>query len=351
MGNDYIQKLVLSKFTAFDNAEIKFTPGTNIFIGENGTGKTHILKLIYSVLSTAYMDQKNNTISSEDRLAEKLINNFRPSNSQLGRLVRRQQGLATAKIEICRASKKLTFQFSTKAKNKLTLSSKTYKKWSENIEQPVYIPTKEILTNAPGLISLFEKRELEIEEIYKDLVINSFTPALKGPKKERQNKLLRIIGNAIKGKVVLIGEHFFLKNRQGDLEFSLLSEGISKLALIWLLIQNGTLLKGATLFWDEPETNLNPSLLELVVKILLELQREGVQIFIATHSYVLLKEFDLNLDRTDKILFHSLSKTANGNIDIKTTKNYLEIDPNVIQKTYLGLYEKDLQKTYGAKKE
>ena len=48
---------------------------------------------------------------------------------------------------------------------------------------------------------------------------------------------------------------------------------------LWLLIQNGTLTEGSVLFWDEPETNLNPKLFGPVVEILLELQRQGVQIF------------------------------------------------------------------------
>ena len=44
------------------------------------------------------------------------------------------------------------------------------------------------------------------------------------------------------------------------LEFTLLAEGMRKLGLIWLLIQNGTLGNSSVLFWDEPETNLNPKL-------------------------------------------------------------------------------------------
>ncbi|HIJ26355.1 MAG TPA: ATP-binding protein, partial [Gammaproteobacteria bacterium] len=47
------------------------------------------------------------------------------------------------------------------------------------------------------------------------------------------------------------------------------------------MIQNGTLLQGAVLCWDEPETNLNPRLMKTVVAILIELQRLGVQIFLS----------------------------------------------------------------------
>jgi hypothetical protein len=53
-----------------------------------------------------------------------------------------------------------------------------------------------------------------------------------------------------------------LSNKQG--EFILLAEGFRKLGLLWLLLQNGTLLNGSVLFWDEPETNLNPKTMQTV---------------------------------------------------------------------------------------
>ena len=62
------------------------------------------------------------------------------------------------------------------------------------------------------------------------------------------------------------------------------------------------------LFWDEPETNLNPRLFGVVIEVLLELQRAGVQIFLATHDYVILKELDLQQQSGDEILFHSLHR-------------------------------------------
>ena len=118
---------------------------------------------------------------------------------------------------------------------------------------------------------------------------------------EPQRKhLLAILQTAIEGKVTVKNEEFFLRNRQGNLEFSLLADGIRKLALLWLLIQNGTLQSGAVLLWDEPETNLNPKLFGTLMDVLLELQRTGVQVFLATHDYVILKELDLR--REDRIM-------------------------------------------------
>ena len=50
------------------------------------------------------------------------------------------------------------------------------------------------------------------------------------------------------------------------------------------MIRNGTLQPDSVFFWDEPETNLNPRLFGVVIDVLLELQRAGVQVFLATHD-------------------------------------------------------------------
>ena len=40
-----IKHLELKNFTAFRSLSIEFSPGINIIIGANNTGKTHLLKL------------------------------------------------------------------------------------------------------------------------------------------------------------------------------------------------------------------------------------------------------------------------------------------------------------------
>jgi len=49
------------------------------------------------------------------------------------------------------------------------------------------------------------------------------------------------------------------------------------------LISTGSLLDKGYLFWDEPETNLNPKLIKTLAESIVRLASEGIQIFIATH--------------------------------------------------------------------
>ena len=48
-----IEKVVIENFTVFNKIEINFCDGVNVLIGENGTGKTHLLKLLHA-LNTSY---------------------------------------------------------------------------------------------------------------------------------------------------------------------------------------------------------------------------------------------------------------------------------------------------------
>ena len=108
------------------------------------------------------------------------------------------------------------------------------------------------------------------------------------------------------GRVTVADERFYLKpGNQARIEFNLVAEGIRKIALLWQLIKNGTLEKGAMLFWDEPEANINPKYIPILADMLLELQRNEVQIFISTHDYVLAKYLEIKQKKDDKLQYHS----------------------------------------------
>ena len=107
-------------------------------------------------------------------------------------------------------------------------------------------------------------------------------------------------------------------------------------------------LDGSVLFWDEPETNLNPKLFGPLIEILLELQRMGVQVFLATHDYVILKEIDLRRKSEDDVLFHSLYRDEDsGEIQCHSTSDYLQIHPNAIAETFADLYNREIKRSLG----
>ena len=282
---------------------------------------------------------------SQVDFSEKLVRVFLPSGGAIGRLVKRQKASSRCDIRIFSDFATLSTNFSNYSKVADPSYTKGAKRWMENQVESVYIPVKEMLSNAPGFRSLYSQRDIHFEEIYSDIIDRAFRPALRGPMAKARKRISRILQKNMEGKVSIKNEEFFIENKQENLEFTLLAEGIRKLGLLWLLIQNGTLLEGSVLFWDEPETNLNPKLYGPLMNILLELQRMGVQVFLATHDYVILKELDLKKQSEDNLLFHSLFKDQkSGAIQCHSTSEYLNIHPNVIQDTFLDLFDRDVKR-------
>lgn len=340
-----IEKIKLERFTAFESLTLTFSPGINLLIGENGTGKTHLLKAVYAACDVS---------TSQKSLADKVNRIFLPSGEQIGRLVKRKSVSTTGSFEVTRQvdalgksiALKLSLSSHTKEPAKATLSG-AHKLWQEHPVESVYIPVKDMMANAPGFRSLYNLRHIHFEEVYADIIDRAFLGSLKGPTDRARKKLLDILQQSMDGKVISKNEEFFLKSAQGELEFTLLAEGIRKLGLLWVLIQNGTLLNGSVLFWDEPETNLNPKLMRTVVEILIELQRMGVQLFISTHNYALLKEFDLQTTPLDHVLFHSLYRDEAGTIKANSFPRYDELTPNAIDEAFAGMLDREIQHTMG----
>jgi len=204
-----IERVQLKNFTVFDELDLKVSPGINVFIGDNGTGKTHLLKVIYTGLSY----RKENK-----RISDKIVGVFLPKEKRIGRLVKRTKGSSKANIKIIRNNKTLSLTFTNHTKESL--------KWNdgwknERIGQSVYIPVKEMLANAPGFLSLYQKFDLHFEEVYADILHYAYAPPRRGPIGKERKQILSMIQKVIEGKVITKNEHFFLKNKQGELEFPL----------------------------------------------------------------------------------------------------------------------------------
>ena len=92
-----IKKLTLENFTVFEKADIEFSSGINILIGENGTGKTHIMKALYSACQAVRHDID---------FPNKLVKVFKPDDLNISRLARKRTGSIGTLIEITSTSDK-----------------------------------------------------------------------------------------------------------------------------------------------------------------------------------------------------------------------------------------------------
>jgi len=156
-------------------------------------------------------------------------------------------------------------------------------------------------------------------------------------------KVLDRISEVIGGKVIYKNDRYFIEKPNGSLiSFAVESEGFKKLGLIYRLIETGYLTEGSTLLWDEPDANINPILIPEVVKILLEVSKNGVQIFLTTHDYNLMKYFSMVRKSYDQVAFHSLYNTDNG-VACDREDDYDLLENNPIIDANTRLLEDDIE--------
>lgn len=288
----------ITNLTMFAEADLSFASGLNVIIGENGCGKSHLLKTAYSLIAaSAEEGRKTNSTSPTKTLmqrvyAEKLVNVLRPES--LGRLARRKQGRERCELSLAfdNADLNLTLDFSTSSKSEVVINQLN-SDWQP--KAPVFLPTRELLTLYPGFVSIYDNHYLEFDETYRDACLLLGAPALKGPRESKAAMLLKPLEKAMSGKVILDsnGRFYLSSPGQGKMEMPLVAEGLRKLAMLARLIGTGSLLDKGYLFWDEPESNLNPKLTKLIAEMVLHLCNNGIQVFIATHSLFLLRELEV----------------------------------------------------------
>jgi energy-coupling factor transporter ATP-binding protein EcfA2 len=295
-----LKSLNIKNLTVFAEASLEFSPQLNVIVGENGVGKSHLLKVPYAVLATSAEEggkpgsRPPTRMSLYPKLSEKLVGVLRPEI--LGRLVRRTIGGATrCKIQCLFDDSKLNLDFSFKSTSEFVSVGGFPAKWVA--KAPVFLPTRELLTIYPNFVSVYENHYLDFEETWRDTCILLGALAIRGPKEKHVHELLGPLEEAIGGKVELDKNGRFYLNipAQGRMEMALVAEGHRKLAMIARLIATGSLLDKGYLFWDEPETNLNPKLIKAAAQIILHLCRNGIQVFVATHNLFLMRELDILL--------------------------------------------------------
>ena len=280
-------------FTTVPNDEWRFATGLNVIVGENGLGKSHVLKGIYALLKVQSGKPTEQTKAMlEKAYADKLVGVMRPES--IGRLVKRKQGRDRCEITLTMkdAAKSSGIAFATNAKTQVEVTQAP----RERLDlPPVYLPTRELVTLCPWFVPLYDNYHLEFEETWRDTVSLLGAPSLKGPREKKVANLLAPLEEAMGGKVSVDTQtgRFYLHVPSGRMEMPLVAEGMRKLAMLARLISTGVLLEQGYLFWDEPETNLNPKLIKTVAQSILHLANAGIQVFMATHSLFLLRELDL----------------------------------------------------------
>lgn len=323
-----LKTLDIKNFTCFPKAHLNFSPGLNVIVGENGTGKSHLLKLGYALLRSLIRIKKAPAKDAYGRdLANHLVALFRPDS--LGRLASRVQGRSKCEVAAnIRDVATLSFNFSTQSSDIVNIESFDF--INQLQAKPLFIPPKEVLSIYPGFALALENRDFAFDETYLDICKNLNGVPLKGKRlieiARHLNPLEKIMGGDI--RLENNSFYFYSSKGKGIFEAHLMAEGSRKLGMLAYLLKTGELTNSSTLFWDEPEANLNPKLLQKLAGILANLSNI-MQIVISTHSLFLLREFDILQTKKKKHKFHYIGlRFAKGSniVDIMEGNSISDID-------------------------
>jgi hypothetical protein len=200
--------------------------------------------------------------------------------------------------------------------------------------QPVFLPTREMLSVFPGFAETVRHRELEFDETYVHLADGLNLPALKGDALRSVRPLLARVEEALGGAEYQEGNRFYITFDNETFEAHLVAEGLRKVATLARLIRNGRIAPGTVLFWDEPEANLNPVLMRKVMNVLLALVDAGVQVFVASHDYLLTQTLSLEAEHPRRgsppMRFFGLTRVADGSVEVEQADTIAGIRRNPI---------------------
>lgn len=334
------EHLLVENFGIFKHLEWQEHQKINILIGENDTGKTYLLKLLYCVAKSIeeykdYSEPGDKTWG--DIFSEKISRVYPYHQQNIGEIVR--QGSNDFHLEVLLKRDAYRYSFFIGSKNTVTQHSEASKTLDFNA---LYIPSKEILTVC-DLASIDEQLKIfGFDQTYNDLL----QALRKQTCREKLDKGLEDIVDNLQtlypGEIVIEDERFIFQRELDKYEISQVGDGIKKTGMIITLIRNRTIRKGTILFIDELETNLHPRTIIALCKTLFALSQFGIQLYLVTHSYFVLKQFEiLARQHQESIQLCSLEKAEDINITFSDLKEGM-LDNHIID-TSIKLYEEDVR--------
>lgn len=313
----------------------------NLIIGENATGKTFILKALYSAIRSMEDYKRGDDIRSMNEiLSEKLRWTFQVD--KLGDIANRSANRPLSfNLKTSHETNSLEYQLSQSANTKVGSVIAPNEQKTGN---SVFIPAKEVLS----LFSVILKsREVDkafgFDDTYYDLAKALRIAPSKGKNFSVFAKARTELKNVINGKVDYDENNgkWYYKNKNGQ-KFSIgaTAEGVKKISIMDRLLANGYLNKESVLFIDELEAALHPkAICEFLDMITVISHEMGIQVFISTHSYFVIKKlFLIALKYPGEVTCISLSRDKEPQIN-----NLSDGMPNnsIIQ-TSIDLYKEEV---------
>lgn len=355
-----IHSVNITNFMAISSLENKEISPITILIGKNDTCKTAVLKLLYSVVKSleiySIQNEKEDNHILLSTIGDKFSNVFLSKNDFIYPLIKNGEEEFSFQLKINTKIESDNIQeinfFARNGSWDTVGGNNKAEILPEGILNSIFIPAKEVLTAFNDIQIMREQFFGKgFDDTYLDLI-----NMLKIPTRSEgiDSSFLSItddLSALLQGEIVQTAEakDFFVFRRKGiKHDIRQTAEGIKKIGVLDTLIRNGRLRKGTILFIDEPENNLHPSAIRALVNMLMELSRQGVQIFISTHNYFVLKQFAVcaKRDKTDVVTWN-MERDENDSVvaTFSSMKDGILPDNDIVNES-LSMFDDELQVMY-----
>lgn len=261
----------------------------NLILGKNSTGKTFLLKALYAAIKSHEETHKGNSKQDfVDVLSDKLYWIFQ--TGKIGDIVTRGEGKKLYSSITLNDNSSLVFGFGKDTTVKVIT---THNNLTHRASNSVFLPPKEVLS----LIDVIYKSSVidklfGFDATYVDLITALKIPTQKGRNSDAFTSSRKQLEKMFSGKVEFDIQSKSWVYKKGNSKFSMMTtaEGVKKVAILDTLLGNRYLDKDSIVFIDEPESALHPTAIVEFLDIIQVLAQAGIQFFIATHSYYVIKK-------------------------------------------------------------
>jgi AAA15 family ATPase/GTPase len=334
-----INKIKLKNFGNNKNIEWNNLSNINLIIGANGSGKSFLLKALYCSIKTIEDYKRGDDNRNEvDILSERLYWTFQ--TEKIGDIVSK---LATEPLycEILSDNKEFSYEFGKDTVKKIqTLTNRTDPRESNS----AFLPSKEVISLFQIILkSRDQDRAFGFDDTYLDLVRALVNQPQKGRNFDKFSESRKKLGKILDGKIEFdqTTNRWQFKRRNQKFSIGVTSEGIKKIAILDTLLANKYIDTKSIIFIDEPESALHPKAISDFLDIVAILAESGIQFFLASHSYFVLKKLAL-IAKEKNISIPVISMETDSEIEASYDDLNIAMPQNSIIDESIRLYKEEI---------
>lgn len=285
------QKIELQNFGPLSALKWNGLQKINLIIGKNSSGKTFLLKALYSAIRTLEEYQRgNDQRTASEILADKLYWTFQ--SDKIGDLVTKgATGPLACKMTV--DGRVLNYTFGKETTKSISVLENHVQARKSN---SVFLPPKEVLSLQHIILTSREQDKLfGFDDTYYDLAKALRVPTTLGRNFAAFATSRSTLESMLDGKIEYdeAGSRWQFKKGKQKFSIGVTAEGIKKIAILDTLLGNRYLSPESVVFIDEPESALHPVAISQLLDIIAILASNGIQFFIASHSYFVIKKLFL----------------------------------------------------------